>query len=101
MALVSVDLENIDERSQPAAAARLLRAVGSVRDVESPTIARMVPLIGSSMGFRASLDGGPERVLEGNIVAPGYFATMSIPLKSGRDFSERDRVGAPRGRDRE
>jgi putative ABC transport system permease protein len=95
VALMSVDLENIDERSQAAATARVLRAVGSVRDVESPTIARMVPLIGSSMGFMASLDGAPERTLEGNVVAPGYFATMSIPLKSGRDFAERDRKGAP------
>jgi len=55
----------------------------------------MVPLIGSSMGFDASLDGVPLQTLEGNVVAPGYFATMRIPLRSGRDFAERDREGAP------
>jgi predicted permease len=95
VAIVSVDLENIEERSQAAAGARVLRAAGSVRDVESPTLARVVPLVGSSMGFDGSMDGVPLQALEGNVIAPGYFATMSIPLRSGRDFSPQDREAAP------
>jgi predicted permease len=30
-----------------------------------------------------------------NVVGAGYFRTVSIPLVSGRDFSEQDRDGAP------
>ena len=71
VALVPVDLENIDARSQVETARRLLQAAGSVRDVEAPTLARMVPLIGSSMAFQASLDGVPVQTLEGNVIAPG------------------------------
>jgi len=31
-----------------------------------------------------------------NTVSPGYFRTMSLPLRAGRDFTEQDHADAPR-----
>jgi predicted permease len=44
----------------------------------------------SENGGRRSFDAA------GNIVSPGYFDTLRIPLRAGRDFSTRDIRGAQR-----
>ena len=36
-----------------------------------------------------------------NSLSPGYFATMGIPLKEGRDFDRRDMKDRLEGRDRQ
>jgi putative ABC transport system permease protein len=55
-----------------------------------------IPVIANAgMNFFVSIDGA-EPVLEGNagsqsnVVSPGFFETLSIPLLAGRDFREAD-----------
>src|SRR3990170_4124755 len=45
-------------------------------------------------GFVAGPEGFPRA--QWDVVGPGYFSTVGTPLLSGRDFNERDDVGAPR-----
>jgi predicted permease len=91
---IGVDLATEDE-------ARMQRLTAAVRDagrrtegVESMAIAAMLPLIGSSLTFGdVKINESEPRTLEGNVVSPGYFSTLRIPLRQGRDFSETDRAG--------
>jgi len=57
------------------------------------------PLDGISAGFgNIAVDGRTAATEESFVpvafVTPGYFRTMRIPLRSGRDFNEDDRLGA-------
>jgi predicted permease len=77
---------------------RLLQAMDAVPGVATPTAAGIVPLTGSSIGFSARLTDRPDAddlVLDGNVVAPGYFELNGMSRLAGRTFEARDRHGAP------
>jgi predicted permease len=86
------------DRDAGALVDRLLDVVGAVPGVEAVTASTQTPLSGSSWSEAVVPVGQPvpetdnTRVLG---VAPRYFAALRIPLVAGRDFSERDRRGAP------
>jgi predicted permease len=48
-----------------------------------------------------SVDGGPSSrdgkplIAEIQVVTPGYFDTVSTPIRAGRDFDDRDSLGRP------
>lgn len=94
VAVLQADMSSLDERRIPQLAAGILRAVAAAPGIQGPVIANILPLTGSSTTFDATLDDGTTRVLESNIVSPGYFATMGIPLRSGRDFMGTDQGGS-------
>jgi putative ABC transport system permease protein len=56
------------------------------------------PVSGSSWDDTTWADGSNMAHLDCyyNVAGPGYFKTMGTALVAGRDFDERDRVGAPR-----
>jgi predicted permease len=101
--LATVDLSpaGYTDITGPVFARDLMERVRALPGVESATIARVLP--GGFEGIRFGL-GVPgvappngERFfsLDWNIVEPGYFATLRIPLVAGRDFSAGDDAGAP------
>jgi len=76
--------------------------LASLPGVESAALTSIVPLSGGdelySIEFegRARVPGADNPSALYFVVSPGYFRTMRIPLRAGRDFDPRDRDGALR-----
>jgi predicted permease len=80
---------------------QLLERVGALPGVRSTSLAKAVPLeVGSTQQIGVAIEGfeTPNRArlaMDYNIVSPGYFRTLGIPLNKGRDFEERDTDTSP------
>ena len=77
-----------------------LAAMRALPGVESVGVVTHLPFGGNSWGNSYEVEGQPAAPgvqLNAQIrpVSPGYFATLQIPLKEGRDFNERDNENAP------
>jgi predicted permease len=100
--LASLDLSmaGYTDITGPRFARDLVDRVRQLPDVQAATIARTLPggFEGISLGGVTAPGGAlPEHSLfvpAWNIVEPGYFATLRIPLVAGRDFSATDLAGA-------
>ena len=102
IASLDLGLANLDETSGRRVGATLLERARAIPGVRSVALSTMLPLDGGGLGL------GPIKVAgreppggqdagwreDWNVVTPGYFATMGIPLVRGRDFAESDRAGA-------
>jgi predicted permease len=80
--------------------ARLEDDLAALPGVVSVTASRVPALANSNTTNNVSVQdfpAGPETDTNAsmNLIAPGYFRTMGIPLISGRDFERRDTLGAP------
>ena len=87
--------------AEPAQIARFFDAavekVAALPGVRGAALARAVPYDGNGAPARPyGVEGQAERPVneletaETNIVSPGYFATMEIPVLKGREFSRSD-----------
>ena len=75
-------------------------AIRALPGVESVGVVTHLPFGGNSWGNGYEVEGQPaapgvEFTAQIRPVSPGYFATLQIPLKTGRDFDERDNENAP------
>jgi predicted permease len=81
---------------------RLLDSIAAVPGVSSVSFSENAVLMGRDSstnlmhpeGFIAGPEGFPRT--HWDVVGPRYFSTMGTLLLAGRDFSQRDDVGAPR-----
>jgi predicted permease len=82
---------------------RLRDAAAATPGVRSASVSAIRLLTGGGWASnnRVAVGDGPllpedtrKRVWR-NAISPGWFDTMGIPLLSGRDFNDRDRVGSP------
>jgi predicted permease len=79
---------------------QILERVSTLPGVTSATLAANVPFL-SGGSWDLSIDGytsaGGEKFVDTNTnqIGPNYFATMQIPVLSGREFTARDTDKAP------
>jgi putative ABC transport system permease protein len=76
---------------------QVLERVSHVPGVDAVSYARTLPLGDSSNSNGPILKegetlakGSAGRVIMTNVISPGYFRTMQIPIVDGRDFDDRD-----------
>jgi len=90
-----------DPAARARFAERLETELQTAPGVEAVSISDAVPLSGNySRAPYARVDGNPVPVNQRPLgltrsVSPGYFRTLGIPLLSGRDFTEQDKVDSP------
>ncbi|HEU4770258.1 MAG TPA: FtsX-like permease family protein, partial [Pyrinomonadaceae bacterium] len=82
---------------------QIVERVSHVPGVEAASLARTLPLGDSSNSNGPILKegetlarGSAGRNIMTNVVSPGFFRTMQIPIVEGRDFDERDQLKTQR-----
>ena len=80
---------------------RLTDRLTSLPGVESVSAINHLPLAGDWWGTSIVIEGRPlpppgqEIIVIYRVSRPGYFQAMGVPLRAGRDFTERDTPDAP------
>jgi putative ABC transport system permease protein len=80
---------------------QLVQRVRTIPGVQEASTTGTLPLSGSGWGRSLTVEGfpilsvGQAPMIQHTVITPGYFRTMGIPLRSGRDFTDADTKGSP------
>jgi putative ABC transport system permease protein len=78
---------------------RVLEQVAPLPGIQSAAMSYNVPMDGRSPGWDLAIPGQPfvpgQDVAAARMVSPGYFDTVGIPIRAGRDFTSRDTRESP------
>ena len=87
------------DRDVAAFCARILDRIRAVPGVVSAAFVNRLPLAGGTQTGPIEFEGIPKGISTENVdfrtVTPDYFATLRIPLRGGRLFTDRDDEEAP------
>lgn len=101
LALLDFSLAGYTDTTGPRFARELADRVRRLPGVRDATVATIMPMGGAWRLCGLTVPGVPPPAgqpffeADGNMVEPGYFATLGIPLLAGRDFSAADHGNAP------
>lgn len=102
IASLDLQLANYTDSTGPQFAATLLERARAMPGVQHAALSTALPLGGGGLGLggievpgRTPPDERRGWNADWNVVSPGYFDVMRLPLARGRDFTDADRTGAP------
>jgi predicted permease len=99
---INLQGQRYDSRPERARVVALLAdRIGALPNVSAVSATTYAPATSCCSQFGTTIADHPmppghSFIVTGNIVLPGFFATMRIPLLAGRDFSATDDADAPR-----
>jgi predicted permease len=100
--VVSIDAEasSVEESGRASLFERVADAVAAVPGVGKSAASAITPVSGMMWNERFDFPDKPalaerDRVVNINVVTPGWFDTYGISIVAGRDFGKGDRTGAP------
>ncbi len=91
-----------DRERRSAFFQQLMERIRAVPGVEAAGATSTLPLSGGGWGRSLTVEGfpvlsvGQAPMIQHNVITPGYFRALGIPLLMGRDFSETDAQDAPK-----
>jgi predicted permease len=97
---LGVPLTSAEPSQRPAVYERVAAAVRATPGVAHAAISEVTPVSGMITDVYVEAEHGPklappQNISYRNVITPDWFATYGTRLVAGRDFEQRDRLGAP------